>query len=270
MTAIVPSYLAKVARAKEHLIDLEQAIERYVGERPYLVSVCVKGKKKPRAVRCLAFTVAPANTDIPIIAADVIYNLRSALDHLMSALVAKKDRSSCMFPIYFDGVWEAIVPGENQQRVKERTRWASDIKTLSDDAIAVLKMLQPPNRGWQDTDNGLLLLVNHLSNRDRHEKLPVIAPGLLEMTVRFKLPDGSSRTRTAEIPPGSVLKDKTEIAGIPDDAVDVEIEGVPLVAIDIAHEDRYVPLAAKLDGAARLIAERVIPSLTSYVRADGE
>ncbi|HEY2536828.1 MAG TPA: hypothetical protein VGI24_07595 [Solirubrobacteraceae bacterium] len=232
------------------------------------MSTRVEGKKKPRTVRRLVFTADPADTDIPIITADVIYNLRSSLDHLMSALVAKKDRSSAMFPIYFDGVWEAIVPGENQQRVKERTRWASDIKTLPDAAIAVLQRLQPPEDGWDNTDANLIQLVNRLSNRDRHEKLPTIAPGLLELTVRFKLPDGKRRTKRAPIPPGSVLEDKAQIADIPDGAVDVKIEGVPLVAIDIAHEVRYVPLPAKLDAAARFIEERVIPSLSPFVRGD--
>jgi hypothetical protein len=278
MATSVPSYLAKVTRAKKHLVELDTEIQRYAAQCPYDVSTRAEGKKKPRTLRRLVFTADPADTDIPIITADVIYNLRSSLDHLMSALVAKKDRNSAMFPIYFDGVWEAIVPGENQQRVKERTRWASDIKTLPDEAIAVLKSLQPPDAGRDDTDANLIQLVNRLSNRDRHEKPPVVAPGLLELTVRFTLPDGKRKAERAPIPLGSVLEDKAEIADIPDDAVDVEIEGVPLVAIDITHEvrdvvtgrtareARYVPLPLKLDAAARFIDEQVIPSLTPYVR----
>jgi hypothetical protein len=269
MTAIVPSYLAKVARAKEHLVDLNAEIERYAAQSPYGVSEGVEGKKKPRKVRRLTFTADPANTDIAIIAADVIYNLRSSLDHLMSALVAKKDRGSAMFPIFFEGVWEPVVPGENEQRIKERGRWASYVKTVKGGAVAVLMGLQPPDGAPDDTDANLLELINRLSNRDRHEKLPVIAAGMTDMFVRFKLADGTPKLAKAVADPYSVLKDKAEIKDIPEDAVDVEIQGVPLVAIHLAHKDRFVPLPAKLDGAARLIAERVIPNLAPYVRTDG-
>jgi hypothetical protein len=143
---IVPSFIAKISRAKKHLIDLESEIGRFAAMDPYAVSEGVEGKKK-RKVRRLVFTADPANTDIPIITADVIYNLRSALDHLMSSLVAPKDRGSAMFPIFFEGVWQAIVPGENEQRIKDRQRWASYIKTLPDVAVTVLKAMQPPDLG---------------------------------------------------------------------------------------------------------------------------
>lgn len=47
--------------------------------------------KKKTNTRTLVFTSDPANTDIPIILADAIYNLRAALDHLiMSPLVPSK------------------------------------------------------------------------------------------------------------------------------------------------------------------------------------
>src|SRR4051794_33023831 len=119
MPAIVPSYVAKVTRAKQHLIDLEAEIERYALRKPYTVRERIEGKKK-RKVRRLAFTEDPANTDIPIIAADVIYNLRSGLDHLMASLAPSARRSSVMFPVFWQGVWDAPIEGENEQRLKDR------------------------------------------------------------------------------------------------------------------------------------------------------
>jgi hypothetical protein len=264
--AIVPSYIAKVARAKKHLVDLKTAIDGYAAQHPYTVRERMEGKKNPRLVRYLDFTAHPADTDIPIIAADAIYNLRSALDHLMSTLVAKKDRSSAIFPVYFEGVWDGPLPGEDTQRLKLRQRWASDTKTIRSEAVTVLKRLQPPDEGWLETNNGLLRLINRLSNRDRHEKLPVVAPGLIEFAVRYKTPEGQLKAMQANMSAESVLQDKAVVAGIPDDAVDVEVEGVPLVAIDIAHEVRYIALPLKLDRAALFIAEVVIPELMPYVQ----
>src|SRR5215212_2557483 len=128
---IVPSYIAKVARAKKHLIDLQAAIDLFAGDHPYTARERIEGKKQRKVWR-LTFTGDPANTDIPVIAADAIYNLRSSLDHLMSSLVPSNQRSSAMFPVYFEGVWEPSPPGENKQRCKERACWASDTKSLAE------------------------------------------------------------------------------------------------------------------------------------------
>src|SRR5438270_1713262 len=125
--AVVPSFVAKVARAKKHLVDLEAEIDRYATGKPYAVCDPVKRKKKTRR---LVFTRDPANTDIPLIAADAIYNLRSSLEHLMGALVVRGKRRSVMFPIFFQGVWEPGPPGENKERRKLRSRWASDTDGL--------------------------------------------------------------------------------------------------------------------------------------------
>lgn len=269
MVPIIPSYMAKVWRAKQHLINLEKAVDTFGAEHPYRVAERMEGKNKPRPVRRLAFTAEAANTDIPMIAADLIYNLRSGLDHLMSALVANKDRRSAMFPIYFQGVWEAIVPGENQQRVKERVRWASDVKTIPDDGIAVLKALQPPDGSWDDPQVSMLQIINRLSNRDRHEKLPVIAAGLKwPITVRYRDASGSLHEIVTDDPnPEAFLKDDAEINNIPEGAVDMEIAGAPLVAIDLGDQSRYLAVPEKLLLPTRYIDQIVIPRLRAHVRS---
>jgi hypothetical protein len=262
---MTPSYIAKLARAKEHLIDLQAAINSYADTHPYTVSQRIEGNKKPRKVHRLTFNAFPADTPIPIIAADVIYNLRSSLDHLMSALVAPKDRGSAMFPIFFEGVWEAIIPGENSQRVKERARWASDIKTLPDDAVAVLKGLQPADTTPEDPQTNLLRLVNRLSNRDRHEKLPIIGVGLKHPQVDITMPDGKVLGATRTNSPDIALQDNAEIHNIPDNAVKVEIEGVPLIAIQGKLEGRYIEIPLWLVRAAAYIDAQIIPALAPFV-----
>jgi len=259
------SYLAKLARAKEHLVDLQAAVNDYANTHPYTVSERIEGKNERKVYR-LAFTDSPADTDIPIIAADVIYNLRSSLDHLMSALVAPKDRGSAMFPIFFEGVWEAIVPGENQQRIKERMRWASDIKTLPDEAVAILKELQPADTAADDPRTSLLRLVNRLSNRDRHEKLPVLASGLSRLRIEVTMPDGEVLEGVGIRSPDAALQDEAEIQNIPDDAVKVEVQGVPLVAIQGKLKGRYIEIPLYLVQALVYFREHVIAPLSPYVR----
>jgi len=264
---LVPSFVAKVARAKEHLVDLEAEIGRYAARHPYTVRETVQGKRK-RKVRRLVFTADPANTDIPLITADAIYNLRSALDHLMSSLVPSSRRASVMFPVFFHGVWDPLVPGESSQRRKDRERWESTIKTLPAAAVAVLKSLQPPDASAYGEDSDILRIVNALSNTDRHTKLPVVASGLRDMRLQFTKADGTVQHAIANPEPFHVFTNHAEIHDLPYNAMDMKIQGVAVVAIalGVQKERRYITLPDKLTHAARVIEDRVIPALSPFVR----
>lgn len=272
MTAVMPSYIAKIGRAKKHLIELEGAIERFADSEPYAVRQWVEGEENTKVWR-LVFTRNPADTDIPIVAADVIYNLRSSLDHLMSALVAKKDRSRVMFPVFFQGVWEAPQPGEDAQRLKLRERWASDTATMRPEAVAFLKKAQPPDDGGQDVEEAnLLRVLNRWSNRDRHEKLPVIAPGLSVMLARITKADGTQQLGLAasegwQPSPDAqpFFKDNARLTEIPEDAVQVEIKGAPAIAIGVGGTERYLGVPQHLHLTVQLIEQTIIPGLVPYI-----
>jgi hypothetical protein len=268
---IVPSYLAKLSRAEKHLVELKEAIDAYTAAKPYAVRKRIEGKKK-KVIHELVFTIDPANTDIPIIAADVIYNLRSALDHLMACLVANKERSSTMFPVFFHGVWDEPVEGENAQRAKERARWASETKSLSAPALAIIKGLQAPENAGDETEDDRLQIINRLSNRDRHEKLPIAAAGLSDFTMSLKTPDGKTYKGIAEPDLASDFAHDKARLKIPEDAVDVEIEGTPLVVIRVGQEqrrprrERYVELPSFLDEAVPFLRQRAVKPLSAYVK----
>jgi hypothetical protein len=170
MDAVIPSYLAKANRAQKHLIDLQAEIDRWAALKPYAVTESIEGKKKAK-VRRLTLMLSPENTEIPVITADAIYNTRSSLDHLMAAMVPANRRAKVMFPVFWRGVWEPVVPGENKQRVKDRERWASCVKGLPADAVTCLQRLQPPDDGGDEAELHRLAVLNGLSNRDRHQKL---------------------------------------------------------------------------------------------------
>jgi hypothetical protein len=271
METVVPSFIAKVARAKRHLVDLEAEIERWINTKPYTVRESVEGKNQTKVWR-LTFTSDPANTGIPILAADAIYNLRSSLDHLMSSLVTKKDRGSAMFPVFFEGVWEPDVAGENSERLKQRSRWRSDTKTLGPDAVALLKVAQPPDRSEDGDEANYLRVLNSLSNRDRHTKLPIVAHGLGNFILRWKRPDGTPQHALGlTVDKGGFFKNDARISNIPQDAVEVEIAGTPEVAIrvglDGSGRERFLVIPKLLIDTTRLIETNVIPPLMPHVRA---
>ncbi len=268
LPVVVPSYLAKVHRAKKHLIDLKDEINRYAATKPYTVSERIEGKKE-REVRRLTFTADPANTDIPIIAADVIYNLRSSLDHLMSSLVSCKDRGSAMFPVFFQGVWEPPLPGENEQRGRDRSRWTSYTKSVHPEALAFLKSAQPPDDAGDGEEAHLIRFLNRLSNRDRHEKLPVLVTGLRHLTVSWETPNGLRQTGLVPHSQTSFFEDEARL-DLPYDAMNVEIEGSPLIVIrvrqDVHTRDRHLAVLPELNRTVNLLEEWVIPALSPYDR----
>ncbi len=276
MVAIVPSYLKKLTKAKEDLVLLEEEIERYVMRDPYRVVESAEGKRQPK-VRRLQITSDPANTEIPTIAAGIIYSLRSGLDHVMSALVPKQQRGSVQFPIYFEGVWEDGPEDEDGQRKKERGRWRSDTKTLDEPVLAVLRALQPLDGDEQPEDETpVLKTINQLANADDHTKPPVAALGLSDCMVRWELPDGRVQhgtghgQRDARGRLDTFIQNGSKLKNIPFQATNVDVAGVPVVAIHIASQGRYAPIPQLLAHAAGLIEKRVITPLLPFVRSDAE
>lgn len=142
-----PSYLGKINRAESHLNELKTAIDRYGGtdesSRPYAVAKTMEGKPKGQTFR-LKFTRSVDTTSVPYIFADALYNLRSGLDHLAYCCATKK-ADSVSFPVFWRDVWNPAIPGENDQRTKDRERWVSIADKLPDDAVTFIKSLQPPD-----------------------------------------------------------------------------------------------------------------------------
>ena len=96
--------------------------------------------------------------DFPIVAGDLFYNARSALDHLAHALVRRPSKKTG-FPIFNTGT--------------SFTCWASpSMKTMKPSAKAKIENLQPYQR-----PNGLKSLwwLHELNNIDKHRALIVVA-----------------------------------------------------------------------------------------------
>jgi hypothetical protein len=276
MTAIVPSFIAKLNRSEAHLVNLKDAIDSYGGTtpdtRPYTVRKRVEGKKK-RVVYRLHFTRSIDNTDVPLIAADAIYNLRSSLDHLAGALVPAKDRRSVMFPILWRGVAEPSIEGENDQRRKDRERWLTIAHRVRPEAATFLKRLQPPDETPKEETPHALRLLNQISNIDRHTKLPIFAHGVDGLLLRWRLPDGGIKNGFARASPDHFLEDNTEIRNVPEGAVYMEAYGPPRIIIRTGMTDAHgrvnLPVVEFITETLRFIRDEVVPGLTPYIHRPG-
>jgi hypothetical protein len=260
MVAIEPSYFAKLRRAERHLGELTRAVAQYADTHPYTFDL-----RADRTGR-LTFTAFPENTEIPIIAADVIYNMRSALDHLMAKLVPASRERSVYFPILFDGVWEGSVDGEDERTTKDRERWATYVKGAHPQAVEIIKGMQPsPNQCASDPTVNFLVALNRMAVRDRHTRLPLTAPTLADYTVTVKRADGAKSTGWGDSP--GALHDEGLMTGLPDGIVEARIHGKTVVAVQIGGDLGHLRLPDSLAMGLRICRERVIAPLVPFVRA---
>lgn len=260
MVAIEPSYFAKLRRAERHLEELTKAVAEYAETHPYTFDPL--GDLTGR----LTFTAYPENTEIPIIAADAIYNMRSALDHLIAKLVPASRERSVYFPILFDGVWNEPIDGEDKRTTKDRARWATYVKGAHPQAVEILKGMQPsPDQSASDPTVNFLVALNRMAVRDRHTRLPLTAPTLAEYTVTVKRADGAKSTGWGDSP--GALHDHGLMTGLPDGIVEARIHGKTLVAVQIGGDQGHLRLPDSLTIGLRVCRERIVAPLVPFVRA---
>jgi hypothetical protein len=135
--------------------------------------------------------------DFGLAAGDVMHNIRSALDHLVCALVRADGRTPSKqngFPIY-----------ENKPTTqRSRQRYAAAVKGLTDKHKAWIKQLQPYNdRGV----GSLLWIVGFFDNLDKHQE---VAPVFLGVELSHDFPSvvgpKGPQGAWAEVPKGPLKR----------------------------------------------------------------
>src|SRR6266568_5030056 len=137
------SYLRKTDWAEQHLMELSKRVLAFMASEPYGVTDPIEDRRGRRTAR-LVFTDQP-DSDIALIAGDVLYNLRTAFDYLVGSLVPPSERSKILCPLLHEPVWDIPqAEGENNERTTNREKWESLTRRIkSDDAIEIIKDLMP-------------------------------------------------------------------------------------------------------------------------------
>lgn len=118
--------------------------------------------------------------------------------------------------------------------------------------------------------------MRQLANADDHTRPPVAALGLSDCMVKWTLPDGTVQYGTGHAKRDAsgrldqFIQDGSKLKEIPFEATNVEIAGVPIVAIHVASQGRYAPIPNFFEHAVSLIEKRVVNPLIPFVRADAD
>lgn len=155
---------AKILRAMEQRLSVADLLAEYGGRKPYRIVDQGNGKVT------LELTEPPP-IEISVIAGEVIYQLRSALDHIFFALVQQSYsggqvpddvRTTCQFPLY------SKPPGDPKKPPIPKASFRN-MHRIPDEAFKTIESLQPYNRKHHGHD--LLDMLRTFSNIDKHRHL---------------------------------------------------------------------------------------------------
>ncbi len=158
---------AKLIRAEKQLRAIKRCLASYARSKPHLIVKKAKGKKK------LNVPKSPP-VEISLLAGEMIYQMRSALDHLVFDLIQRNPHISTIDP-----EWEENCQFPLRTRLpKKRTPplaksdFSRDLPGIADASFAFIESVQP-YYGLGVVNNALRFL-RYLSNIDKHRRLNFI------------------------------------------------------------------------------------------------
>lgn len=150
--------VSKVERAGEHLDALDGAIKRHNTSKPYRI---VEERDPQSGIYNFLLKLdRPLPGILPILIGEIVYQLRSALDHIVWALSQPDPPARCEFPVYKD--WGPFV--------REGMNKLSKLPTAARDEIVGL---QPYRRG-KSAQTEPLWIVHELRRVDMHRSINVV------------------------------------------------------------------------------------------------
>lgn len=282
--SVADSWTLKVQRAEHHFQELRRELAEYSNDPTYEV---VPVDPLPRCCkhggRCWDYQLHMTRQPGPqmaVIAGDVLFNLRSALDHIAVAMVPQKARRGASFPIEVMPIWEREGRRFLVREPDGRRRFRSATRGMPTGAITIIERLQPYRGRKEGPEQEALYQLSRLNNADKHRQLVTFAGGLLNMISDVNAAGTFTRHVFRNEQPGTafardgqhVLHFSSTPAGLTKSDVTIQVTGTPVVGIKIeapyGRDKRvgFIGLEELLATLIRHIGERILPALEPYVR----
>lgn len=268
------SWIRKFARAEEHLNELKAMIGAVGNRQPHPIS---KSLETHNSIRQWVYRLdlgfgTDLDENLPIIAGDFLYNIRSGLDHRAASLVPAEKKHEVQFPIFADDplTMDPSRP-EAHLNTKAWRAWKGAMKPFPESVVAALTDLQPFKTAreldqpamWHTLD-----ILRTLHDADEHKGLFLADRGIADADI---LVNGTLDSSTPE---SVVLKDGTVIFTSLTE-VEVQIIGTALVALGVSEQgsdESPIPGGKKrwrlpytFDTMLVHIAETVLPALEGLI-----
>ena len=252
----VDSIKRKISRARDHIKALDLCASSYTSDKANFVVDESDGTKKFRVSK-------EPPIEIAILVGEVLYQFRSALDHLAFELV-KSNRSGIVLP----SEWETKCQFPLLSKIPKQGKptypqfFESTLPGIDMAAFVIVQDLQPYNGGNGPTQLGW---INKLANIDKHRHLHIVAPQAYQTEhILSAFLDSESIERLQD---GAELKVPLHSPEELLDAVYMN-RGIayPFVSFDervLPQELADIPIDNVLSICANAIEDRVIPRFES-------
>lgn len=240
----VSTFTMKLVRADEHLKALNEDVANFLAIRPYEV---VTKKDIPAGNLCaqVVYRHAPPARLLMLIG-DVLYNLRSALDHLAWSLAGAKADRRTEFPIFYE---ERGFVDQGREKMHDMPTPAQNI----------IESLQPYKGVHGLPESEPLWLLQQLGIEDKHHTLNLVAAGVdVHPYVRTGSHPAYGLTgRTGYLP----LEDGAEIYRIPLPANPSQVQDYSHSTFDVALDPKGPGRGISLREGLRDIREAVAEAI---------
>lgn len=244
----------KLRRAAVHLNVLRTDIGKYMDAHPYKIADHPNGEKTFEVI------VLPP-TDISIIAGEVIYQIRSALDYLAFDLVklnppvvTAKDRwwDHCEFPL-----WSKPLPFGTTSL--PQSKFERVLPGISAPAFTFIESLQPYHRKECAAANHLWF-IGELSNIDKHRHLNIILTKLRSLEVAMG-ESGGAEFAVSTLNHGAKVQPS-------EGRVHVKGSLTPLVTFDetAIAEASQIPIDYLLQTCLETVEEAIVPAFAQFLK----
>ncbi len=218
----------KIDRANHHANALKATMLKWLEDRPYELSLDGDDKTGELVARIHINRQPPPEWSILL--GEIVYGLRSALDHAVYALstpAGGQPPNGTEFPIFKD---EPLFRNQNRPGGLWKARG------LSPAALTVVEEIQPFHASGKSEGHPLWVL-HELCNIDKHRSLNLTntALGASKLTVT---PSGGVTLRASQITADGPVQDGTELARWAVDVASkgkIELDGE--IGIDVAFDE---------------------------------
>ena len=242
--SLVDPYL-KTERAKEHLETLRNELGAFDKSKPYSFTFEEDVKNSRYRIK---FELKDIPFQVPLIAGDLFYCLRSALDQMVFSLakLTTRDPHGTQFPIL------DVFNKDSIRRFKQQTCG------VPADARQIIESLQPyhgPNTAA--VKSRLLWRLNAICNIDKHRRIP--ASGI---AMDFNFPNAPASLR------GLVEFEQDNAVSVPL-RFKSQMAFDPEVVFQVLFGDMNAGVEITFEGIERIynfVANRVIPKFTGFFK----
>lgn len=190
----------KLARAKEHLLQLNSLVGAYLSAEENFKLVLNRQPSNPRLVLVEFHVREQPPQKLGVIVGDCLHNMRSALDHLAWQCVLANNGTptrNTYFPIHYKGA-----------QLNPKSRKPLSIEGSVSKSVIEFIGLKQPYHDAEPQANPLAIL-DQLTNIDKHRMLHVATGRIINSQVFLVSPDGA---RIGGFHQPQIAKDQMPIA----------------------------------------------------------